>query len=135
MAEIDIMTNLNGIRVSGYQNLNVKAKAYYRQKCKELLDLGELRRQYLLSIMLWAEALDRYRSLSDAVKEEGYTFETTNKYGQRVFAANPKVKMMNDALGQVTGFAKEFGGTKKQAHKMNDAPKGKKNELDEWTND
>lgn len=131
MADTDLLKNLKSIRISGYDALTVKAKAIYRQKCKELLDLGELRRQYLLSVLLWSEALDRYRTLSKEVSKEGYTYKTKNRANQDVYTANPKVKMMNDALNQVKDFAKEFGGTKKQAHKMADVPK-KKNDLDEW---
>lgn len=131
MADIDIITSMNQVRVSGYEALTVKAKALYRQKCQELLKDKELRKGYLPSLILWADCYDRYWTLRDEVGEEGYTFKTKNKFGQDVISANPKVKMMNDALKQATTILNEFGATLKQARKLG---KEKKVEdpLEEW---
>lgn len=127
----DIITSLNQVRVSGYQDLTPKGKALYRQKCWELLHDGELRRSYLPSLILWADCYDRYWALRKDVSEEGATFSTKNKFGNDVISANPKVKMMNDALRQANSILNEFGATLKQARKLG-KQKASKDPLDEW---
>lgn len=118
MADTDIITSSDGIRISGYKELTVKAKGLYRQKCQELIKDGELRKGYLPSLLLWADCYDRFWTLREDVKLEGYTFSTKNKFGQDVISANPKVKMMNDALKQANAILSEFGATLKQARKL-----------------
>lgn len=131
MADTDIITSSDDIRISGYKELTVKAKGLYRQKCQELIKDGELRKGYLPSLILWADCYDRFWKLRGEVDKEGYTFTTSNKFGQEVISANPKVKMMNDALRQATTILNEFGATLKQARKLG-KEKPAKDPLDEW---
>lgn len=128
----DIITSLNGVRISGYKLLTVRGQALYRQKCKELLEDGELRKSYLQSLLLWADNYDRYWRLRDEVNLEGYTFSTQNKFGQDVISANPKVKMMNDALKQANAILSDFGATLKQSRKLGKEKPAPKSDLDKW---
>lgn len=131
MADNDIITSSDDIRISGYKELTVKAKGLYRQKCQELIKDGELRKGYLPSLILWADCYDRFWTLRKEVQDEGATFKTHNKFGEEVMSANPKVKMMNDALRQATTILNEFGATLKQARKLG-KEKPAKDPLDEW---
>lgn len=132
MADTDIITSSDDIRISGYKELTVKAKGLYRQKCQELMKDGELRKGYLPSLILWADCYDRFWTLRKEVTEEGATFKTHNKFGEEVISANPKVKMMNDALRQATTILNEFGATLKQARKLG-KEKPAKDPLEDWT--
>lgn len=49
----DLINSLNAIRISGYNELTVKGKALYRQKCAEPPRDGELRRSFLQSLLIW----------------------------------------------------------------------------------
>lgn len=131
MADNDLITDLAKIRVAGYTELTVKGKALYRQKCQELFTDGELRRSYLPTLIFWADLYDRYWKLRAEVTKEGTTFLRHNKFGDEVISANPKVKMMNDALKQANGILNEFGATLKQARKLG-KEKQVKDPLDEW---
>lgn len=131
MADNDIITSLDQTRVSGYSDLTVKGKALYRQKCTELINDGELRRSYLQSLIIWADNYDRYWKLRKDVQVEGETFTSHNKFGDPVVSANPKVKMMNDALKQATAILNDFGATLKQARKLG-KEKPKADPLEEW---
>jgi Phage terminase, small subunit. len=129
--ENDIITDIRQTRVSGYSELTVKGKALYRAKCAELIDEGELRKGHLPSLILWADCYDRYWQLRHELDDEGYTFETQNKFGQDVISANPKVKMMNDAMKTAIGLQTEFGATLKQSRKLGKMKKTD-NPLEEW---
>ena len=118
MENNDIITSTDQVRRSGYKELTMKGKALYMAKCKELIKEGELRQCYLQTLILWADCYDRFWTLREDVKLEGYTFSTKNKFGQDVISANPKVKMMNDALKQANAILSEFGATLKQARKL-----------------
>ena len=48
-----------------------------------------------------------------------------------MISANPKVKMMNDALRQANSILNELGATLKQARKLG-KQKAAKDPLDEW---
>lgn len=130
MAKNDLITDLRNIRISGYSFLSVKGKALYRQKCLELIKRGELLQTHLPSLILWADCYDRYWTLRSEIDAEGSTFETSNKFGQPVISANPKVKMMMDALKQSQAIMAEFGGTLKQSRKI--GGKTDKDPLDGW---
>lgn len=131
MADTDIITSPDQIRISGYSELTNKGKALYRAKCQELLKDGELRRGYLQSLVLWADNYDRYWTLRKEVGVEGATFTSHNKFGDPVVSANPKVKMMNDALKMANTILVEFGATLKQARKLG-KEKQSKDPLAEW---
>ena len=55
-----------------------------------------------------------------------------NKFGDKVVSANPKVKMMNDALKQAQAILKEFGATQKESRKLGKAKPVPKSDLDNW---
>ena len=131
MAKTDIVTDIKSVRVSGYTELTNKGKALYRAKCQELINDGELRKGHLPSLIIWADNYDRYWKLRKELDTEGYTFSTTSKSGQEVISANPKVKMMNDAMKTATSILAEFGATLKQSRKLG-KEKQKEDPLDEW---
>lgn len=127
----DIITNISCIKISGYVDLSVRGKALYRQKCSELIADGELRKSYLQSLLIWADNYDRYWKLRADIQKEGETFLSHNKFGDPVVSANPKVKMMNDALRQANMILTEFGATLKQARKLG-KEKPQKDPLEGW---
>lgn len=131
MATNDIVTDIRAVRISGYSELTNKGKALYRAKCQELINDGELRKGHLPSLILWADNYDRYWKLRKELDVEGYTFHTSNKFGQDVVSANPKVKMMNDAMKTATNILAEFGATLKQSRKLGKEQQVK-SELDDW---
>lgn len=131
MTDQDIITNMNSVRISGYMLLTKRGKALYIQKCRELFKDGELRKSYLQSLLTWADCYDRYWELRSQVDKEGVTFITHNRGGEAVHNANPKVKMMNDALKQANAILSEFGATLKQARKLG-KEKPAKTKLDDW---
>ena len=128
----DLISSLNSIRISGYNELSVKGKALYRQKCAELLRDGELRRSFLQSLLIWADCYDRYWELRKAIQAGGATFKTKNKFGQDVVSANPKVKMMNDALKQAQSILNDFGATLRQSRTLGKEKPVPKSDLDKW---
>lgn len=67
---------------------------------------------------MWADNYARYWKLRKEVEAEGYTFSTHNRFGDLVVSANPKVKMMNDALKQANALAAEFGMTPKASKRL-----------------
>lgn len=130
----DIITKIDNIRVAGYEDLSKRGKSLYRAKCQELMKEGELRKCHLQTLILWADNYDRYFKLRKEVDKEGETFSTTNKFGDKVVSANPKVKMMNDAMKVADAILREFGSTLKQSRKLG---KGQETEdpLDGWLGD
>lgn len=128
----DVITDIKTVRISGYQELTNKGKALYRAKCQELINDGELRKSHLQSLILWADNYDRYWRFRKEVDIEGATFATRNRAGDLVMSANPKVKMMNDALKMANNILAEFGATLRQSRKLGKEQQVK-SELDEWT--
>ena len=114
----DLIQDFSRCRVSGYEDLNKRAKAIYRSKCQELIQEGELRRGYLTTLISWADNYARYLELRASVEKEGYTFRTHNKFGDEVISANPKVKMMNDAQKMANNLLADFGSTQIKARKL-----------------
>ena len=94
--------------VSGYAELNNRAKALYRQKCKELIAGPGLYMTDLHQIIMYAHAYDRFWTYEDAVKHHGPVIEVETKYGTN-YISNPAVKMQRDALKDVTAIAARFG--------------------------
>ncbi|MBR5499635.1 MAG: P27 family phage terminase small subunit, partial [Bacteroidales bacterium] len=95
--------------VSGYAELSNRAKALYRQKCKELVAGAGLFPSDLHQVILYAHSYDQYWIYDDAVKEYGAVLKNTNKFGEEVLVANPAVKMRRDALKDLTAIAARFG--------------------------
>ena len=114
----DLIKDFSHCRVSGYTDLNARARAIYRSKCMELIQDGELRRGYLTTLISWADNYARYLQLKKEVDTEGYTFKSHNKFGDEVISANPKVKMMNDAQKMANNILSEFGSTLTKARKL-----------------
>lgn len=105
-------------RIAGFLELDPAAQRYYRRKCEELMAVGLLRTTHLQQLLLWADCYARYWQLRDEIAAEGATFRTHNRAGDLVFSANPKVKMMNDALKQANLIATDFGLTPKAAKRL-----------------
>lgn len=118
-------------RTSDFLKLKPTAQEHYRKKCTELIALGLLRTVHLQSLAMWADCYARYERLREEVDQEGYTFSTHNKFGDAVISANPKVKMMNDALKQATVIAIDFGLTPKSGRKLKDSEKQPKSKLEQ----
>ena len=78
--------------VSGYAELSMRAKALYRQKCKELIAGAGLYVTDLHQIVMYAHAYDRFWTYEDAVKEYGTVVKVKSKFGETLIA-NPAVKM------------------------------------------
>lgn len=134
----DLIKDFSHCRVSGYTDLDSRAKAIYRSKCLELIQDGELRRGYLTTLISWADNYARYLRLKKEVEAEGYTFMSHNKFGEKVISANPKVKMMNDAQKMATNILKEFGATLTKARslgKQKPAPKSALEKFNEQFDD
>ena len=94
--------------VSGYSDLSMRAKALYRQKCKELIAGTGLFVTDLHQIIMYAHAYDRFWTYEDAVQEHGAVVKVKSKFGETLIA-NPAVKMQRDALKDVTAIAARFG--------------------------
>ena len=94
--------------VSGYSDLSMRAKALYRQKCKELIAGPGLYVTDLHQIIMYAHAYDRFWTYEDAVQEHGAVVKVKSKFGETLIA-NPAVKMQRDALKDVTAIAARFG--------------------------
>ena len=95
--------------VSGYAELSNRAKALYRQKCKELVAGPGLFSSDLHQVVLYAHSYDQYWIYDDSVKEHGAVLSNANKFGEQVLVANPAVKMRRDALKDLTAIAARFG--------------------------
>lgn len=103
------MTSCDAARmVSGYTQLSKRAKALYRQKCKELIAGSGLYSTDLHQIIMYAHAYDRFWIYEDEVEKHGAVIEVETKYGTN-YIANPAVKMQRDALKDVTAIAARFG--------------------------
>ena len=112
------VTTFSQCRILGYSELSEDARKYYRRKCDELMGVGLLKTTHLQQLLLWADCYARYWKLRGEVDVEGATFFTHNKFGDAVYSANPKVKMMNDALKQANLIATDFGLTPKSGKRL-----------------
>lgn len=103
------LTSVNEARkASGYAQLSMRAKALYRQKCKELIAGAGLYSTDLHQVVMYAHAYDRFWIYEDEVKAHGPVIEVQTKYGTN-YISNPAVKMQRDALKDVTAIAARFG--------------------------
>lgn len=103
------LTSVNEARkASGYAQLSMRAKALYRQKCKELIAGAGLHSTDLHQVVMYAHAYDRFWIYEDEVKAHGPVIEVQTKYGTN-YISNPAVKMQRDALKDVTAIAARFG--------------------------
>ena len=133
--ENDLITNLKQAQISGYDALSVRGKAYYREKCKELIKDGELRRGHLQTLLLWADHYDRYWRLRKEVEAEGETYQAHNRRGEVLIKVNPKVEMRDRAEANATKLLNEFGATLRQSRKLGKEKPAPKSELDKWMED
>ena len=129
------VTTFSQCRIVGFSELGNQAKKYYRRKCDELMKLGLLKTFHLQSLLLWADSYAMYWQLRKEIESEGRTFNTKNKFGDVVVSANPKVKMMNDALKQASAIAAEFGLTPKAGKRLKGEGKQQKKSALEAFND
>ena len=116
--------------VSGYAELSNRAKALYRQKCKELIAGAGLYSTDLHQVVMYAHAYDRFWIYEDEVKAHGPVIEVQTKYGTN-YISNPAVKMQRDALKDVTAIAARFGFSPVDRTKLKLEVK-KEDELDEF---
>lgn len=125
------LTSVNEARkASGYAQLTMRAKALYRQKCKELIAGAGLYSTDLHQIVMYAHAYDRFWIYEDEVKAHGPVIELQTKYGTN-YISNPAVKMQRDALKDVTAIAARFGFSPVDRTKLKLEVK-KEDELDEF---
>lgn len=125
------LTSVNEARkASGYAQLTMRAKALYRQKCKELIAGAGLYSTDLHQIVMYAHAYDRFWIYEDEVKVHGPVIEVQTKYGTN-YISNPAVKMQRDALKDVTAIAARFGFSPVDRTKLKLEVK-KEDELDEF---
>ena len=130
--ENDLIIDLKQAQISGYDALSVRGKAYYREKCKELIKDGELRRGHLQTLLLWADHYDRYWRLRKEVEEEGETYIAHNRQGEVLIKVNPKVEMRDRAEAKATKLLTEFGATLRQSRKLGKEKPAPKSDLDKW---
>ena len=128
--ETDLITNLDQIRISGYKELSVRGKAYYREKCRELIRDGELRKGHLQTLLLWADHYDRYWRLRKDVEAEGETYIAHNRQGEALVKSNPKVEMRDRAEAKASKLLSEFGATLRQSRKLGKEKTPPKSEID-----
>ena len=127
----DPLTSVNEARkASGYAQLSMRAKALYRQKCKELIAGAGLYSTDLHQVVMYAHAYDRFWIYEDEVKAHGPVIEVQTKYGTN-YISNPAVKMQRDALKDVTAIAARFGFSPVDRTKLKLEVK-KEDELDEF---
>lgn len=127
----DPLTSVNEARkASGYAQLSMRAKALYRQKCKELIAGAGLYSTDLHQVVMYAHAYDRFWIYEDEVKAYGPVIEVQTKYGSN-YISNPAVKMQRDALKDVTAIAARFGFSPVDRTKLKLEVK-KEDELDEF---
>lgn len=125
------LTSVNEARkASGYAQLTMRAKALYRQKCKELIAGAGLYSTDLHQIVMYAHAYDRFWIYEDEVKAHGPVIKVQTKYGTN-YISNPAVKMQRDALKDVTALAARFGFSPVDRTKLKLEVK-KEDELDEF---
>ena len=125
------LTSVNEARkASGYAQLSMRAKALYRQKCKELIAGAGLYSTDLHQVVMYAHAYDRFWIYEDEVKAHGPVIEVQTKYGTN-YISNPAVKMQRDALKDVTAIAARFGFSPVDRTKLKLEGK-KEDELDEF---
>ena len=125
------LTSVNEARkASGYAQLSMRAKALYRQKCKELIAGAGLYSTDLHQVVMYAHAYDRFWIYEDEVKANGPVIEVQTKYGTN-YISNPAVKMQRDALKDVTAIAARFGFSPVDRTKLKLEVK-KEDELDEF---
>lgn len=125
------LTSVNEARkASGYAQLSMRAKALYRQKCKELIAGAGLYSTDLHQVVMYAHAYDRFWIYEDEVKAHGPVIEVQTKYGTN-YISNPAVKMQRDALKDVTAIAARFGFSPVDRTKLKLEVK-KEDELDEF---
>lgn len=125
------LTSVNEARkASGYAQLSMRAKALYRQKCKELIAGAGLYSTDLHQVVMYAHAYDRFWIYEDEVKAHGPVIEVQTKYGAN-YISNPAVKMQRDALKDVTAIAARFGFSPVDRTKLKLEVK-KEDELDEF---
>ena len=125
------LTSVNEARkASGYAQLSMRAKALYRQKCKELIAGAGLFSTDLHQVVMYAHAYDRFWIYEDEVKAHGPVIEVQTKYGTN-YITNPAVKMQRDALKDVTAIAARFGFSPVDRTKLKLEVK-KEDELDEF---
>ena len=125
------LTSVNEARkASGYAQLSMRAKALYRQKCKELIAGAGLYSTDLHQVVMYAHAYDRFWIYEDEVKAHGPVIEVQTKYGTN-YISNPAVKMQRDALKDVTAIAARFGFSPVDRTKIKLEVK-KEDELDEF---
>lgn len=130
--ENDLITDIKQAQISGYDGLTVRGKAYYREKCKELIKDGELRRGHLQTLLLWADHYDRYWRLRKEVEAEGETYIAHNRQGEVLIKVNPKVDMRDKAEAKATKLLTEFGATLRQSRKLGKEKPAPKSDLDKW---
>lgn len=125
------LTSVNEARkASGYAQLSMRAKALYRQKCKELIAGAGLYSTDLHQVVMYAHAYDRFWIYEDEVKAHGPVIKVLTKYGTN-YISNPAVKMQRDALKDVTAIAARFGFSPVDRTKLKLEVK-KEDELDEF---
>ena len=130
--ENDLITNLKQAQISGYDALSVRGKAYYREKCKELIKDGELRRGHLQTLLLWADHYDRYWKLRKDVEAEGETYIAHNRQGEELIKSNPKVEMRDKAEAKASKLLAEFGATLRQSRRLGKEKTPPKSDLDKF---
>lgn len=125
------LTSVNEARkASGYAQLTMRAKALYRQKCKELIAGAGLYSTDLHQVVMYAHAYDRFWIYEDEVKAHGPVIKVQTKYGTN-YISNPAVKMQRDALKDVTAIAARFGFSPVDRTKLKLEVK-KEDELDDF---
>ena len=130
--ETDLITNIDQIRISGYRELTVRGKAFYREKCKELIRDGELRKSHLQTLLLWADHYDRYWKLRKDVEAEGETYIAHNRQGEELIKSNPKVEMRDKAEAKASKLLAEFGATLRQSRRLGKEKTPPKSDLDKF---
>lgn len=130
--ETDLITDIDQIRISGYKELTVRGKALYREKCKELIRDGELRKCHLQTLLLWADHYDRYWRLRKEVDEEGATYLAHNRQGEPLIKPNPKVEMRDRAEAKASKLLTEFGATLRQSRRLGKEKTPPKTDLEKF---
>ena len=130
--DTDLIIDIDRIRIAGYKELTLRGKALYREKCKELIRDGELRRGHLQTLLLWADHYDRYWRLRKEIMEEGETYKAHNRQGEELTKENPKVRMLEQAEKTATKLLNEFGATLRQSRKLGKEKQPPKTALDDF---
>jgi phage terminase small subunit len=128
----EFITRLEDCESTGWADLSPRAKQLYKDKCRELIETGGLRRIYLPTLISWAHHYARGLKLAKEVETEGDTFKIYNRNGDGVICANPKVKMMNDAFKMADKLLLGFGSTVEKARRLGKQEPKKKSALEEF---